>query len=85
MQSEFPDIHKNQFALLRAEQKTGTVLKEDLEYALDSSQKVYTIFDDLVDAQLEAVSLISNNPNVECWIYNYRRELIMLIDRNDLA
>ena len=82
MTEKFPDIKKNETVLVRAEMSTGYVLDVELEYAINSNQKVYTIFSTLEEAVKYAKLLVANNENVECNLYGIGEEFLMRIDHS---
>jgi hypothetical protein len=66
--------------LSRADINTGIVLDEQGNYALDSSQKVYTVFDDERTALEVAKKLIVERPTIECYIHKAPNKLLYVLD-----
>ena len=81
---EFPKIKVGQTALLRAENNTGFVLDEECEKAVNSSQNVYTIFENTEDAILFARVIVSGKENTECVIYNHIQEPLFFITTQNI-
>ncbi|ASZ09873.1 hypothetical protein KTO58_26565 [Chitinophaga pendula] len=67
---EYPILAGNQVALLRAAFDTGHVLDEDQRLAINSDQKVYTVFENIDEALIAASEIINGNKNIECVIYD---------------
>jgi hypothetical protein len=82
MSNSFPILTENQVVLSRADINTGIVLDENLLYATDLSQIVYTIYPDLETAIEAAKLIVTNKPNVECYIHNKDNVLLDLFDCN---
>ncbi len=72
----FPYLKYNQVALVRAENKTGHVLDEELVLAVSDNQKVYTIFDSLDEARAFAEKILSSNQEIEIAIYSDSQEVL---------
>jgi hypothetical protein len=73
---EFPELNGNQVALLRAECKTGHIVDENFNLAIEESQKVYTIFNDM-DAALDATKMIfEQKKGIEIAIYGKDRNIL---------
>jgi hypothetical protein len=66
--------------LSRADVNTGIVLDEHNNYALSHLQKVYRVFNDELTALTEAELLVTENPNIECYIHNASNKLLYLLD-----
>jgi hypothetical protein len=72
----FPLLKHNQVALLRADKNTGIVLDDQLSFALNDSQKVFSVFDSLNDAIVFADDFLSFNQKVEVVIYSDNEEVL---------
>lgn len=72
----FPILQHNQVALLRADKNTGIVLDDQLSFALNDSQKVFSVFDSLNDAIVFADDFLSFNQKVEIVIYSDNEEVL---------
>jgi hypothetical protein len=72
----FPLLKHNQVALLRADKNTGIVLDDQLSFALNDSQKVFSVFDSLNDAIFFADDFLSFNQKVEVVIYSDNEEVL---------
>ena len=72
----FPPLQGNEVALLRAKVETGNVLNENYELAINDSQKVYTIFEDVTTALLVAQEVIKGDKSIECVIYDKDRAVL---------
>lgn len=79
MSNSFPTLTGNQVVLSRADINTGIVLDENLLYATNLSQIVYTIYPDLETAIEAAKSIVTNKPNVECYIHNKDNVLLSFL------
>jgi len=77
-------IQSNQFAVGKAEFATGTVLNNDGYYYKinDNLESVFDIFEDFELAKFFAIKKVSENPDVECWIKNYKNETIFYYTKN---
>ncbi|MCT4686871.1 hypothetical protein [Vallitalea sp.] len=82
---KFPKIEENQVLLVRAENKTGIILDEKLEYLVNDNQKWCTVFSSLEYAKEQAILFVRrSNGNVECAIYDSKEELTLFIDNNNI-
>ncbi|TKC57109.1 hypothetical protein FBD94_20975 [Pedobacter hiemivivus] len=61
---------------MRSDALTGHVLDDQCVLALNDTQKVYTIFDDVQLALKYAEALISVKVNIECVIYDKDQEVM---------
>jgi hypothetical protein len=82
---KFPELKEGQVALLRADFKTGHVLDELFKEAVESSQEIYTVFDDKGDALQFAKSLITERKDIECVISGKDEELIFYITPQNVS
>jgi len=82
MSNSFPVLTVTQVVLSRAYINTGIVLDENLLYATDLSQIVYTIYPDLETAIEAAKFIIKNKPTIECYIHNKDNVLLGFFDCN---
>lgn len=78
------NLKKNQYVVIKAEFTTGIVLRNDGFYfkSGDDCNEKYNVFENFDDAKNFASNEVQNNKNVECWIQNYKSEMIFLIDKN---
>lgn len=60
MTEKFPDIQNLQIALLQADINTGHVLDENFNLAINSNQRIFSVFEDIDCAK----SIISNKKNI---------------------
>lgn len=72
----FPVLNSNQVALFRAEKKTGIILDEKFQYAINDEQSVYTIFDSFENAMLFAEKILASNGDVEIIIYSQKKDVL---------
>ncbi len=72
----FPELKKNQVALIRADKKNGHVLDEQLVLAVDKYQKVYTVFESLNEAKNFAEIFLTTNQDIELVIYSSNEEVL---------
>ncbi|MGO4291515.1 hypothetical protein [Chitinophaga sp. RAB17] len=80
----FPPLQGDQVALLRAKVETGNVLDENYELAINDSQKVYTIFEDVITALLIAQEIIKVDKSIECVIYDKEKTVLHYITVENL-
>lgn len=80
----FPNLKEGQFAIIRADFNTGTVLDEEFNYAIKDSQKVYNIVDGLSNAISRAKTMIIERGSVECIIYDHSHNLASYITPNNI-
>lgn len=76
----FPELNKNQVALIRAERNTGIVLDHNLQWAEDAAQKVYTVFESLDDAINAAQNIQQEHPQVEIVIYGQEEQVLKYLE-----
>ncbi|TQM50862.1 hypothetical protein BDE36_2626 [Arcticibacter tournemirensis] len=81
MNDSFPILTDNQVVLSRTDVNTG-ILDEELIYAISPSQVVFTIYPNLIIAEDAAKLIISNRPDIECYIHNKDRVLLRFIDNS---
>ena len=72
----FPELNDSQLALLRADVKTGHILDNEFNLAINDHQKVFTLFDDAKTALLFAKDVLKKNTNVECVIYTKDKSVL---------
>ena len=72
----FPELKKNQVALIRADKKNGHVLDEKLVLAVDKNQIVYTVFESLNEAKIFAEIFLATNQDIELVIYSSNEEVL---------
>lgn len=81
---KFPNIQEGQVVLLRAESKTGHVLDELFNVAINETQKVFTIFDSVEDGLVAAKTILKEKGYlVECIVYGENQELIYYLNPYD--
>ncbi|MBB6499993.1 hypothetical protein [Pedobacter cryoconitis] len=78
---KFPELRKQQVALMRADTLTGHVLDDEFILALNNVQKVYTIFDNVELALEYAKSIILENQNIECIIYGSNEKVLHYLSK----
>ena len=81
----FPELKEGQVALLRADFKTGHVLDELFNEALEIDQEIYTVFDDKNEALQFAKSIIAERKDIECVISGEDGEMIFYITPQNVA
>jgi hypothetical protein len=81
---EFPELNKDQVALLRADINTGIILDLAYKYATKDDQKVFTVFENLDDAIEFAKKIILEKKDIECCIYRKENELLYFLDLESL-
>ena len=69
---KFPKINIGQVVLLRCTVLHGHVLDESFKLAISSTQKVFTVFDNLQDAINYANEILKKTTEYEFNIYNER-------------
>lgn len=78
--NNFPKIESQQVALLYADRNTGIILNENLKYNLNSNEFEFIIFNSKIEADIFCKEIVELNPNIECNMYNYKKEHICRID-----
>lgn len=73
---KFPELRKQEVALMRADMLTGHVLDDEFILVLNNVQKVYTIFDNVELALEYAKSIILDRQNIECVIYGPNEKVL---------
>jgi hypothetical protein len=78
------NLSENQFAVGKAKFETGTVLNNDgtIHRSGNDEIEIYEIFNNYNFAKEFAILKVSNNPEIECWIENAKRETVFYIDKN---
>lgn len=82
---KFPELKEGQVALLRANFKTGHVLDELFKEAVESSQEIYTVFDDKHEALQFAKAIIAEKKDIECVISGGDEELIFYVTPQNVS
>ncbi|KFF07555.1 hypothetical protein [Flavobacterium reichenbachii] len=77
-------LQKNQFIVSKAEFKTGIVLNNEGQYFKSNGNRneIYTIFEKFELAKDFAIKEVQKNPDIECWIQNFKSETVFCIDKN---
>jgi len=80
---DIPKIKKNQFAVGQAEYTTGIILKKNNQYYNSGEDvlEVYSIFENLDLAKEFTKQGISQNPNIEYFIFNHKSETVYMVDQ----
>jgi hypothetical protein len=75
---------ENQFAVGKAEFKTGIVLNNDGHYFKNGENRneIYNTFETFDLAKDFAIKEVQKNPDIECWIENCKSETLFCIDKN---
>lgn len=84
MIEEFPKLKGLQVALSCADYNTGHVLDVNLELAISPMQRVFTIFNHVVEAKEKAIAIVKSNKNIECYIHGANAVLISYIDQTHI-
>lgn len=69
---------------MRVERNTGHILRDDFllfRRGIDSWERVYTVFESLMEAEAYAYDILKETESYEFSVYNYRNELVKLIER----
>lgn len=78
----FPKINDNQVVLLRAEFKSGHVLDETFNLAVNDSQTVFSIFNSLEEGRNAAEKILAERNDIEFTIYGKDKEVLLYITPN---
>lgn len=75
---------ENQFAVSQAEYSTGTVLKRDGTYYFnyEPESEIFEIFESFDDAKDFGIKKVQNNPEIECYVYNYLGQAIYFCSKS---
>ncbi|WP_342648417.1 DUF4184 family protein [Mucilaginibacter sp. CSA2-8R] len=79
-----PLLTDGQFILSRADYATGIVLDENLNWAVDDKQNVYTVYND-VDQAIEAARNIANyRGDIECYVHDSQMRPVYFIRKDEI-
>lgn len=80
----YPKLLEHQLAIAQAEFSTGHVLNKNgsLYLAGNDINDVYEKFDSYDQAKEFVIKKVQNNPEVECWIIDYKGQTIFAYDKN---
>lgn len=76
---DFPEISNDQIVIMRADSLTGHVLDVNFNLVIQSSQKVFTVFDSLEEAIEQVKILKESRQNVEFVIYGKGKKILKFI------
>jgi len=85
MIENFPKLKEGEVALLRAETLTGHILDEQLELAVNDSQKTYTVINSSDEALSVAKNLIAGRSDIECVIYGKDKEVFYFLNSQNIG
>lgn len=79
-----PQIFQSQYAVGQAEYATGHVLKKDKTLLLtdDESKDAFEIFNSYEQAKEFCIKRVQDNPDIECWIYDYIGQVVFGCDKD---
>lgn len=76
----FPQLNKNQVALLFSEAATGHVLDTNLNLVINGEQEVYLVFDSFEESMKKAVEILNMKRGLECVIYDSAQIVLKYIE-----
>jgi len=79
---KFPNLERNQVAVLQIDIFTGIVLLEDGTRYLGKG-KCYIVFDDISLAEKYSYDKLAVNNTIEFHIFNYKKEELVVIKDNN--
>ena len=79
-----PNLSQHQYAVGQAEFSTGHVLKNDRSLFLtgDDIKDAFEIFNSYDQAKGFCFKKVQDNPEIECYIYDYAGQVIFVYDKN---
>ncbi|MDR6570979.1 UNVERIFIED_ORG: hypothetical protein DFS12_11161 [Chitinophaga ginsengisegetis] len=80
----FPVLEDGEIALLRAKRATGHVIDDNFQLAINVSQKVFTVFNDINAALLSAREIVKRNSDIEVCLYGKENVMLHLITADNL-
>jgi len=83
MSIDFPEIEEGQYAVLFVELDTGIVLNVNFKRATGQDER-WTIFNSFKEAEDFSWHISTENPKVECSIYDFSKKYIETINRNGI-
>jgi hypothetical protein len=75
-QSSLPKLNESQCYIILAEVQTGIILNLDEKYNLEPDEYPILLFDSYDDARNFAEKKITENSEIECLIFNFKKEFI---------
>jgi hypothetical protein len=75
----FPNVKDTQVVLLRNDLYTGIVKDNKMENAINETQEVWTVYDDLETAVSVAKLLVEEYDFMECMVFDKNKELLQHI------
>ena len=79
-----PKLSQYQFAVGQAEFSTGHVLKNNKSLYIvgEDILDAYEIFNSCNQAKEFSIKRVNDNPEIECYIYDYNGQVIFIYDKN---
>ena len=77
---KFPDLNKNEFAVVMADNNTGIILDTNQKlYRNNSGNSACSIFENINDARDFIEKIAMTNDKIEFMIYDYNQQLVDII------
>lgn len=80
MIENFPRLDDKQVALIRTELNTGHVLDEEFHLAINENQKVFTVYNNIDEAKMEALKILEKRKDTELVIYDYKQSVLLCLN-----
>lgn len=81
---DFPELRGQQVVLSRAEASTGIVLDEKFNYATNSQQIIYTIYENIAEGMTAAKLIVKDRTDIECYVHDKDEKLVYFLNSETL-